>query len=556
MSELVTSLFDGVPQISAAVLFMLLFFGTFVSEDAACIAAGTAVANGQIGFAMAMAVCFLGIFAGDMALYGIGRLAGDRIFDRKLVRRFVSDAARSKATSWLTNNGASAVFLSRFVTGLRLPTYLAAGALRTDARKFAAYFLLASSIWTPLLVGSAAYSQTAVFGGNIIIGVVVLFFATRIVLKYSARRNRRLLVGRIRRVTNWEFWPIQVFYAPVVFYCLWLGIKHRGLTVFTAANPAFPAGGFKGESKHEIYGLLGRSAAAAECLPLHVLIRTAESAGMRLRTAWRFMDDNGLSFPLVVKPDAGERGKGVRVVRSFDELAEAVTTTQCDLIVQQYVGGEEVSVFYYRRPNDECGRIFSITEKRFPALAGDGRSTVEQLILADKRAVAMASKYLEPRNDLDRIPDADEVVKLIDIGTHSRGAIFVDGSHLKTKQLEKRIDEICRDIDGFYFGRFDIRLPSFEALRTGDDLTIIELNGVTSESTNIYDPMYSLLDAYKILFRQWSLAFEIGAANIRLGARPASIWDLTRRVAGKTSPETDEQCASFSSPTIDTPIIR
>lgn len=556
MFDLFSYLSDGVPPVSAAVLFVLIFLGTFASEDAACIAAGTAAANGQIGIAAAMAACFLGIFAGDMMLYGVGRLAGERVFENRLVRRFVSDPTKAKATNWLVKNGASAVFLSRFVTGLRLPTYLAAGALRTDARRFAAYFLLASVVWTPLLVGSAAYSQSVFFGGNVLAGAAALFFATRLTIRYSSRRNRRLLVGRIRRITNWEFWPIQVFYAPVVIYCLWLGIKHRGLTTFTAANPAFPAGGFKGESKHEIYGLLGRSAAAAEFLPLHVLIRTAESAGARLRTAWRFMDDNGLSFPLVVKPDAGERGKNVSIVRSFDELAEAVTTTQSDLIVQQYVRGEEVSIFYYRRPNDECGRIFSITEKQFPELLGDGRSTVEQLILADRRAVAIASKYFEQRGDLDRIPEIGETVKLIDIGTHSRGAIFVDGGHLKTKELEERIDLICRDIDGFYFGRFDIRVPSFDALRAGEGLTIIELNGVTSESTNIYDPKYSLVDAYRILFRQWSLAFEIGAANIRLGARPTGLRDLIKLAFGSLTDETDERCASFSSPTIDTQTIR
>lgn len=556
MSEFITSLYDGAPQFSAAVLFVLLFFGTFVSEDAACIAAGTAAAHGQISLAAAMAACFLGIFAGDMALYGIGRIAGARIFHNSLLRRVVSDATRTKASNWLVKNGASAVFLSRFVTGLRLPTYLAAGAMRADARKFAAYFLLASGIWTPLLVVSAAYSQSAVFGGNILVGVIVLFLATRLVLKYSARPNRRLLVGKIRRIANWEFWPIQVFYAPVVIYCLWLGIKHRGMTIFTAANPAIPAGGFKGESKHDIYELLSSSEAASKCLPLHLLIRTGEPTAVRLRGAWRFMDANDLSFPLVIKPDAGERGKGVRIVRSFDELTDAITTSTCDMIVQQFVGGEEVSVFYYRRPSDASGQIFSITEKRFPTLEGDGLSTVEELILADRRAVAMASKYFEQRGDLDRIPDVGETVKLIDIGTHSRGAIFVDGGHLKTIELEKRIDEICRDIDGFYFGRFDIRVPSFEDLKSDKNLSIIELNGVTSESTNIYDPMYSLFDAYRTLFRQWSLAFEIGAANIRLGTTPASLWDLTRLVLGKTPAKTDERCASFSSPTIDTPIIR
>ena len=46
---------------------------------------------------------------------------------------------------------------------------------------------------------------------------------------------------------------------------------------------------------------------------------------------------------------------------------------------------------------------------------------------------------------------------------------------------------------------------------------IVELNGLTSEATHIYDPKNGLLDAYRVLFRQWSLAFEIGAQNRALG---------------------------------------
>jgi len=47
------------------------------------------------------------------------------------------------------------------------------------------------------------------------------------------------------------------------------------------------------------------------------------------------------------------------------------------------------------------------------------------------------------------------------------------------------------------------------------------LNGATAESTEIYDPDSRLVDAYRQLFRQWSLVFEIGAAN-RAGGAPVT----------------------------------
>jgi hypothetical protein len=76
---------------------------------------------------------------------------------------------------------------------------------------------------------------------------------------------------------------------------------------------------------------------------------------------------------------------------------------------------------------------------------------------------------------------------------------------------------VARRFDGFYFGRFDVRAASAEAFSRGE-FTVIELNGVTSEPTHIYDPHVTLIDAYRALFEQWSLAFEIGAANARAGA--------------------------------------
>ena len=533
MFDLTQCLQNGVPELPAAALFLFFFFGTFVSEDAACLLAGSAVASGRAGFVFAATACFLGIFAGDVLLFCVGRSLGDKALSCRLVKRFVSDQSAEKARKWLNNNTAAAVFFSRFVTGLRLPTYVAAGALGTGFGKFALFFLIASAIWTPILVGSAAFSQTFFFSQNALIGLVVTAISIRLIVKYSSHRNRRLLIGRIRRIVKWEFWPIQIFYFPVVLYVLTLAVKHRSLTAFTAANPAIAAGGFKGESKNAIYRSLRRSPAAAPFILEHTLIRSDLPTAKRLEHAWRFIDEHQLWFPIAVKPDAGERGKDVSIVHSMSELEAAIISAENDIIIQEFASGPEISVFYYRYPTAEHGQIFSITEKQFPQVIGDGRSTVEDLILDDQRAVCLARKYFDTnREKLDFIPPVGEQYSLIDIGTHSRGAVFLDGGHLRTDEFECRIDAICGGVDGFYFGRFDIRAENLNEMRDGRNFKIIELNGVTSESTNIYDPRYSLIDAYRILFRQWRIAFEIGTENIKLGARRTSILDLMRMTLG------------------------
>ncbi len=162
-----------------------------------------------------------------------------------------------------------------------------------------------------------------------------------------------------------------------------------------------------------------------------------------------------------------------------------------------------------------------------PILRGEGKRTLEELILADDRAVCMSDFYLRKNADrIQDVPAAGERVQLVEIGTHCRGAIFLDGSDTITPALEEVIDRIARTFDGFFFGRFDIRVASRQDLMAGRNMKIVELNGVTSEATHIYDPKLSLFDAYRVLFQQWRIAFEIGDLNRVRGIQPASVGDL------------------------------
>jgi len=339
----------------------------------------------------------------------------------------------------------------------------------------------------------------------------------------TLRRALRKLVGRWTRLCRWEFWPPYLFYPPVVAYIAYLGIRFRSWTLFTAANPAIPAGGFVGESKHDILdGLKG----AGSWLPRFTLLPLEESI-QRLARATEFIDQHGLQFPVVLKPDAGQRGSGVSIVRSLGQVREYLDRAPFPVILQEYVSGEEYGVFYCRYPGDERGRVFSVTEKRMPVLIGDGKRRLEELILADDRAVCMADFYLSKNSKRIReVPAPGEEVQLVEIGTHCRGAIFLDGTDTITPALEDVVDQIAKSFDGFFFGRFDIRVPSRQDFMAGRNLQIIELNGVTSEATHIYDPRLSLFDAYRVLFRQWRIAFEIGARNRRMGARTASVGEL------------------------------
>jgi len=231
----------------------------------------------------------------------------------------------------------------------------------------------------------------------------------------------------------------------------------------------------------------------------------------------------------VLKPDVGQRGQGVESVRDLGAAERWLERHPGLSIAQRYAAGREFGIFYYRMPGESRGHVFSITEKISPVVVGDGRSTLEELVLADRRAVAIARVYrreLGARRDV--VPAAGERVTLIDIGTHARGSIFLDGTRHRTAALEAAVDEVSRAIDGFCFGRYDVRVASVEDLEAGCGMQILELNGVTAESTDIYDPDHSVVDAWRQLMRQWRLAYEIGAANQARGARVTTVRELLR----------------------------
>ena len=353
-------------------------------------------------------------------------------------------------------------------------------------------------------------------GTALLIALLVLV-ALRPLLRLATWRGRRQLLGAWRRLVRWEFWPPWAFYPPVALAVGVLGLRHRSLALVTAVNPGIPAGGFIGESKSDILRQLGEAAAP------FVVVR----AGEVVDEAERRVRAGGLVPPLVVKPDVGQRGMGVRIVGDQQGLRAALCEPPVDLIVQAFVPGREFGVFYARRPDAERGAILSITDKRLPALIGDGRRTLEELILADERAVCMARTYFAANAArLPEVPAAGERVTLVHIGTHCRGAIFLDGTALRTPAMEAAFERIARSFPGFHFGRFDVRVPSVEALQAGREISVIELNGLTSEMTHVYDPRIPLLTAWRTLGRQWALAFEIARANVARGARPARLADL------------------------------
>jgi hypothetical protein len=334
----------------------------------------------------------------------------------------------------------------------------------------------------------------------------------------------------LARWTHWEFWPAWMFYPPVAIYYFWLALKYRGLTLPTAANPGIFSGGIVGESKMATLQTLMETSPGFTAEAELIIGSTSEERLSSLREICR---RHSIDYPFIVKPDVGQRGVGVKLVRSEAQARAYLEQTQAPLLVQRYAAGpHEIGLFYYRFPHEHRGHVFAVTEKVFPVITGDGRSMVSDLIWADSRARFMATKYLERLHGRENeILPIGQILRLVEAGNHAQGCIFKDGLRFFTPALAECIDSISQKIPGFYIGRYDIRYSNEDDLRAGRNFKIIELNGAASEATSIYDARNSLFDAYRTLFHQWDLVFAIGAANLRNGSAPtkfAAVWQKWR----------------------------
>lgn len=403
---------------------------------------------------------------------------------------------------------------------------LACGLLSMPPLEFVALSIAGASVWvaaTFYLLHKVHHQVSA--SAFVLVTLAAIILAVG--MGQAVRRIQSRFSTTLRRWSRWEFWPGWLFYLPVVAMCAWLAFRHRSLSLPALANPGQVNGGIVGESKSQM--ICDLKNAAPEFVADGYLI-TAVDADQRKRDFDRIIAERDLYFPIVLKPEVGQRGAGFRLVHSQAEAHDYLESMPAALIIQRYAAGpREASIFYYRRPFEPRGEILAITEKTFPYVTGDGTHTLEELIRNDERASLIANTYLRRfGSTANRVVPIGFKVRLVEAGNHCQGCIFRDGAHLYTEELRATIDRISQALPGFFIGRYDIRYVSDDDLKLGRSFTIVELNGAASEATSIYDERTSLLSAYRMLYRQWSLVYEIGAWNRKQGMRAPGVLALWR----------------------------
>jgi hypothetical protein len=321
------------------------------------------------------------------------------------------------------------------------------------------------------------------------------------------------------KVFNYEYWPWWLFYLPMTPYWLIQAIRAKSLAYFTAVNPGIEAGGFYGEHKTEIMKNIS---------PDYLAKTIFVPLGTAFEELPKKLNINSLDYPIIAKPNVGERGNSVAKIHSEEELFKYHSETTEDYLIQEFITYSiELGVLFSRMPNEKLGKVSSVTLKEFLTVTGDGKSSIEELILQNTRA-RFQLETLQKRlgENIKEVLHFGEKRLLEPIGNHCRGTKFVNANHLINNKLDEIFTKVSESYDGFFYGRFDMKVSSIDDLYLGKNIKIMELNGVSSDPGHIYDPKYYLWNAYRDLMWHWKRAANISILNQKNGIKPLPFSDI------------------------------
>lgn len=324
----------------------------------------------------------------------------------------------------------------------------------------------------------------------------------------------------LKKIVTWKGFPFWFFHLPTVPYIVFLIFKARSFFFYGSCNPIAKswAGGQR-TSKRKILQ--------------HINPRYLPQTKVLSGTSTRAEVENAvadMNFPLILKPDRGERGTGVEKVHDLKQLQKILPGYEGEVLLQECLTYPyEYGVLYYRIPGSEKGKITSLSVKALPSVTGDGKKTLAELVSEVKKFRRYRDLYHRLAGERWRqVPEKGEQVVLDYVAQQIRGTQFLDVRHLITPEVEALFDRICGDIPGFYLGRFDLMAAGPDSLTHGNDLKILELNGTASMPIHIFDPKVSTFEAYREMYRQWRLIYEISVLNHKNGVPYTRLSDAVR----------------------------
>jgi len=538
-----------------------LFFETFIQEDVAIVTGGLLVVKKELPLFLVAISLFTGILTGDAIIYGIGRAARNIpwIYN-KLVTNSVQNAKKN-----LEKNLVASIAVVRLLPGLLFPTYVACGLIGVSFTQFILTTMTASAIYSTVLltviikVGEFVFPHIGYWGWIIMISFVLLIITYKTIRPRWLRLSNNTIVPAItfpensknedtflgmpslrlvnRRVAVSEKIPPLVFYTPIGLRWIMLGIRYGNITLPTIADPSIEAGGLWGESKSKLMRQVSEQHSQWIAPFTSFVLADHLSLEEMHNQALKVLASASLDFPVVVKPDIGWQGYGVRIIHNGQELIDYFRDFPKNntIILQELIPYHgEAGVFYMRYPEESHGKVISLTFRYYPHVIGDGKSTIQELIRMNERTNFKSRFYFgkDPLHKgiapevLATVPAKDEIVQIAFIGSLRVGGLYRNGENYITPEMSRRFDEIACSMPEFYFGRFDVKFKSIDLLKEGTDFQIFEINGAGAEAIHIWDTDTSLIKTYKELFKYQSLLFRISNMNRKKGYKPMGMREF------------------------------
>ena len=245
-----------------------------------------------------------------------------------------------------------------------------------------------------------------------------------------------------------------------------------------------------------------------------------------------------IKFPLIVKPDMGERGKGVEIIPELSDLENHIAGLPKEpYLIQEYIEYPlELGILFYWDLEGKP-QISSIGSKSFCHVIGNGKDPFKALVKKNPR-LATRIPLLEKRfkKEWETILPKDKHLLIEPIGNHNRGTTFLDGRNYYSKELLDWTANCARQIPGFDYGRFDLKIKDKNAFKRKKNIKIMEVNGVNSEPIHIYDPNYSIWNAYRDIFFQMKIIFDLSQKRLKKEYPTQSLFAFlkgTQQVLGK-----------------------
>lgn len=326
------------------------------------------------------------------------------------------------------------------------------------------------------------------------------------------------LTDPTRMFNSFEFRPAWWFHLPMFLIGVSWAIRLRKANFFAAANPALENGGLYNYSK-----FAAQNHFSPINLPKTCLLNSEENINSILDSVRK----QGILFPFIIKPDMGERGKGVKLISKREELETYLGEQPKDAyMIQEFIDKkQEYGVFFFKNPVTKEFSISSLTRKISLQVIGDGTSSISELIQNHPRV----SRYqnLFQLDNPDFIPSRNEIVKLSPMGNHCKGAVFLDYSAYINTEMTPAFERIFETVEGINYGRLDVKVDDLSELSDQGQVLILEVNGANAEPIHMYSPeksYYESLQTISCYFQCMAKMAKLNLSGNRKKYKESDTW--------------------------------